>query len=167
MSRGRNNKIVGQTGEYLVAAELSRRGLICTTFTGNVPHYDVIASNEAGEHISVQVKASFSDSWQFADVGDFCEIQFNGTQQIVGENKSCPVKSLVVVFVTIDLHRRDEFYVMTWEELRAVIVANHKRYLDKHLGVRPKNYKSLHVGVRSEHLLHYKDNWEVVFKRLA
>ena len=44
MGRGRSNKLVGQTGEYLVAAALSRRGLIATTFTGNVPHYDIIAS---------------------------------------------------------------------------------------------------------------------------
>ena len=44
MATGRTSKLVGQTGEYLVAAELSRRGLIATTFTGNVPHYDIIAS---------------------------------------------------------------------------------------------------------------------------
>ena len=49
MATGRNNKLVGQTGEYLVAAELSRMNLIATTFTGNVPHYDIIASdNRAG-----------------------------------------------------------------------------------------------------------------------
>ena len=41
MGTGRSNKLVGQTGEYLVTAELSRRGLIATTFTGNVPHYDI------------------------------------------------------------------------------------------------------------------------------
>lgn len=48
MATGRSNKLVGQTGEYLVAAELSRRGFIATTFTGNVPHYDIIASDETG-----------------------------------------------------------------------------------------------------------------------
>jgi len=48
MATGRSNKLVGQTGEYLVAAELLRRGLIATTFTGNVPHYDIIASDETG-----------------------------------------------------------------------------------------------------------------------
>ena len=58
MASGRSNKLVGQTGEYLVAAELSRRGMIATTFTGNVPYYDIIASNEDGKHVSVQVKAS-------------------------------------------------------------------------------------------------------------
>jgi hypothetical protein len=31
---------VGQAGEYLLAAELSQRGLIANTFTGNVPHRD-------------------------------------------------------------------------------------------------------------------------------
>ena len=56
MATGFSNKLVGQTGEYLVAAELSRRGLIATTFTGNVPHYDIIASGEDGRHVSVQVK---------------------------------------------------------------------------------------------------------------
>ena len=44
MATGRSTKLVGQAGECLVAAELSRRGLIATTFTGNVPHYDIIAS---------------------------------------------------------------------------------------------------------------------------
>src|SRR5262249_39805385 len=67
MATGRQNYLTKQTGEYLVAAELSRRGLIATTFTGNVPHYDIIASNEHGKHVSVQVKASRGSSWQFGD----------------------------------------------------------------------------------------------------
>jgi hypothetical protein len=54
MATGRSNKLVGRTGEYLVAAELSRRGLVATTVTGNadatrpapycvppVPHFDL------------------------------------------------------------------------------------------------------------------------------
>jgi Holliday junction resolvase-like predicted endonuclease len=56
MATGRQMKLVGQKGEYLVAAELGRRGLIATTFTGNVPDYDIIVSTEQGKHISVQVK---------------------------------------------------------------------------------------------------------------
>lgn len=57
MATGLSNKLVGQSGEYLVAMELSRRGLIATTFTGNVPHYDIIASDITGRHFTVQVKA--------------------------------------------------------------------------------------------------------------
>jgi len=44
MSKGRKNQLTKQIGEYLVAAELGRRGFLATTFTGNVPHYDVLAA---------------------------------------------------------------------------------------------------------------------------
>ncbi len=76
MRKGRSHKLVGATGEYLVAAELSRRGLIATTFTGNVPHYDIIASDDAGHHVSVQVKASKGGSWQFANITNFWTIVY-------------------------------------------------------------------------------------------
>ena len=54
MSSGRNNQLLGATGEYLVAAELCRCGLIATTFTGNVPFYDIIASDEFRRHVAGQ-----------------------------------------------------------------------------------------------------------------
>jgi VCBS repeat protein len=65
MATGRSNYLTKQTGEYLVAAELSRRGCIATTFTGNVPHYDIVAVDEHGGHALVQVKAIAGKSWQF------------------------------------------------------------------------------------------------------
>jgi len=74
MATGRSNKLVGQTGVYLVTAALSRRGLIATTFTGNVPHYAIIASDETGRHVSVQVKACRGSSWQFGNITQFCGI---------------------------------------------------------------------------------------------
>jgi len=46
MATGRSNKIVGQIGEFLACAELGRRlNLIATPFAGNVPGYDVIATD--------------------------------------------------------------------------------------------------------------------------
>lgn len=38
-NRGLRNKLAGQVGEYLVCAEFGRRGLIATSFTGNVPDF--------------------------------------------------------------------------------------------------------------------------------
>ncbi len=75
IATGLSNKLVAQTGEYLVAAKLSRRGLIATIFTGNVPHY-IDTSNEDGKHVSVQVKTSRDSSWQFSDITHFCNISF-------------------------------------------------------------------------------------------
>jgi hypothetical protein len=166
MGTGRNNKLVGQAGEYLGAAELSRRGYIATTFTGNVPDYDIIASNENGEHVSVQVKASRSSSWQFGDISRYCRISFKGRYQIVGSPKSCPVQRLVVVFVVIGAEREDRFYILTWTSLRNLLVKHHKAFLAEHGGKRPKKWDSLHCAILENVLTPHLDRWDVVKKCL-
>lgn len=165
-SRGLSNKLVGQTGEYLVAAELSRRGFIATTFTGNVPHYDIIASNQIGQHVSVQVKAGRGGSWQFGDITRFCDIKFDGKHQFVGKSKPYPVKRLVVVFVKIEDNGNDRFYIITWKGLRDLLVKKHKEYLEHHSGVRPKNWKSLHSAITERTLSSYRDKWDTIEKNL-
>ena len=40
MATGRSNMLIKQIGEYLVACELARRGLVVATFSGNVPDFD-------------------------------------------------------------------------------------------------------------------------------
>jgi len=166
MSKGRSNKLVGQTGEYLVAAELSRRGLIATTFTGNVPHYDIIASDEDGRHVSVQVKAIRGGSWQFSNITQFCDITFDGKRQIVGKPKPCPVRRLVMVFVKIEEDGNDQFFILTWQRLRDLLIKECKAYLQKHKGVRPKNWKSLHTAITEKTLRPYLDKWVTIKKNL-
>lgn len=166
MATGRSNKLVGQTGEYLVAAELSRRGLIATTFTGNVPHYDIIASNEYGKHVSVQVKASRGFSWQFGDITRFCNVSFKGKRQIIGRSKRCPVHRLVVVFVRIMANGSDQYFILTWRRLRDLIVKGHKAFLAKHNGQRPQKWNSLHCAIYQEDLRPYKDKWATIERNL-
>jgi hypothetical protein len=166
MATGRSNKLVGQTGEYLVAAELSRRGLIATTFTGNVPHYDIIASDETGRHVSVQVKAARGGSWQFADITHYCDITFKGHRQVVGRAKPCPVRRLVVVFVALGKERDDRFYILTWQRLRDLLIRDRVAYLGKHGGIRPKQWKSLHSGIVEKSLLPYRDRWKTIERSL-
>lgn len=166
MATGRSNKLVGQTGEYLVAAELSRRGLIATTFTGNVPHYDIIASDENGRHVSIQVKASRGSSWQFGNITQYCNIAFNGKQQLIGTIKSCPVLRLIVIMVKINKKGNDCFYILSWENLRNLLVNNHQLFLTKHNGIRPKNAQSLHCAIEETRLESFKDNWGIIEENL-
>ena len=166
MATGRSNKLVGQTGEYLVAAELSRRGLIATTFTGNVPHYDIIASDETGRHVSVQVKASRGGSWQFGDVRHFFDITLHGNRQVVGKPNPCPVRGLVVVFVSIAEDRNDRFYILMWQRLRDLLMKTHVAYLRKHGGVRPKQWESMHSAIVEKALLRYRDKWKTIERNL-
>ena len=167
MATGRSNKLVGQTGEYLVAAELSRRGFIATTFTGNVPHYDIIASDESGRHLSVQVKASRSTSWQFGNITLYCTVTFDGKRQIVGDRKPCPVRGLMMVFVRIGDNGDDRFYILTWEQLRDLLVDQYTTYLAKHDCTRPKRWDSLHCAITESNLEPYRDKWDTVEKFLS
>jgi hypothetical protein len=167
MGAGRNNKLVGQAGEYRVAAELCRRGLIATTFTGNVPYYDIIASDEEGRHVSLQVKASRHPSWQFGDVSQFCGISFdNKRRQIVGRPKPCPVLRLMVVFVMIDAEGADRFYILTWRRLRDIIIRGHKAYLARHGGRRAQKWDSLHCAISEKTLRPYMDKWSTIEENL-
>jgi hypothetical protein len=166
MATGRSNKLVGQTGEYLVAAELSRRGLIATTFTGNVPHYDIIASDEDGRHVSIQVKASRSPSWQFGNITQYCDITFDGKRQVVGKAKSCPVLRLIVAFVKIEEDGNDRFYILPWKRLCELLINHHKQFLAKHDGIRPKKWNSLHCAIAQTALQPYQDKWDTIEKNL-
>jgi hypothetical protein len=166
MATGRSNKLVGQAGEYLVAAELSRRGLIATTFTGNVPHYDIIASDDTGRHVSVQVKAGRSASWQFGNIRDFCDITFEGKRQVIGKPKVCPVLRLIVVFVKIEEDRHDRFYILAWDKLRDLLIKGHKTFLARHDGVRPQRWDSLHCAIMEKVLHRYQDKWDTIEKNL-
>lgn len=166
MATGRSNKLVGQAGEYLVAAELSRRGLIATTFTGNVPDYDIIASDAKGRHVSVQVKASTGGSWQFGDITRYCDLTFKEHRQVVGKPKPCPVRRLVVVFVTLGVERGDHFYILPWRRLRDLLVRQHVEYLRKHGGVRPKRWDSMHTVIMEKTLQPYRDQWQTIERNL-
>src|SRR5215831_9443517 len=100
MATGRSNYLTKQTGEYIVAAELSRRGFIATTFTGNVPYYDIVAVNEKGRHALVQVKAIQGNSWQLS-ADQFADIEMNGRQQIIRRQLDSPFQYLIFVMVQI------------------------------------------------------------------
>jgi hypothetical protein len=167
MPSGRHNKLLGAAGEYLIAAELCRRGLIATTFTGNVPFYDIIASDEGGRHVAVQVKASSRGSWQVSDITSYFEVAFKETQQIIGKPKPCPIKRLVMVFVVVDPKGQDRFYILTWAEFRDILLIHHKEYLAKHNGIRPKKWNSLHAAIKEELLKDYQDNWSQIQNNLG
>jgi hypothetical protein len=63
MGRGRRNTLAGQIAEHLVCAELARRDLLATTFSGNVPQFDVLATDESCLTVPIQVKASRGSKW--------------------------------------------------------------------------------------------------------
>lgn len=166
MATGRHAQLIKQVGEYLVAAEVCRRGFIATTFTGNVPHYDIIASNQAGGHQAIQVKAiTNNSSWQF-DIRKFADVQIEGKRQIIGRPIVPPYPDLICVLVRLREYGTDEFYVLTWEDLQKVAIAHHREFLDQHGGVRPRQHDSFHTAILPAMLKEHRNQWGVLEARL-
>lgn len=136
MATGRSNYLTKQAGEYIVAAELSRRGFVATTFTGNVPSYDivaVVAVDDKGGHALVQVKPVAADSWQLT-LSQFADVVFDGPKQIIRGQLPDPYPNLICVMVQVapaDSERHDRFYVLPWRELARIVIDGHTKYLAK------------------------------------
>jgi len=166
MATGREMQLAKQVGEYLVAAEVCRRGFIATTFTGNVPHYDIIASNAKGLRQAIQVKTIRGGGWQL-DLRAFMALGLRGKRQIIGQPADPPYPDLICVFVRLRDDGADQFYVLTWIELQKIVIAGHREYLARVGGVRPKKYDSYHGAIRPEMLAKQRDNWRLLNKRLT
>src|SRR3989344_4107770 len=87
-------KQTGQFGEYLVASELCRRGFIATTFTRNMPGFDILAlDQETQKHLKIKVKTikPGRGDWQ-PNAKHFLEFDKDlfetGVQKIIGLNRS-------------------------------------------------------------------------------
>jgi hypothetical protein len=166
MATGRSTKLTGAVGEFLVAAELCRRGLIATPFSGNVPHYDIIASNHSDGHVVIQVKAINKINWQF-DSSKFVDISMDGDRQLLGYPVDEPYPNLYCVFVALGNSREtDRFFVFKWLQLREIIIAHHGEYLAKHGGVRPKAPKSTHCSISISHLEKFENNWDAILQTI-
>ena len=163
MATGRDYQITKQIGEYLVASALGRIGLVAATFSGNVPEYDIVATDSKYHSVPVQVKTSNGGSWQF-DNRHFVEIHLKGKKQIVGRPRSLP-KNLVCVFVALSPRYGEErFYVLSLRTLQRRIISGLKKYLKRFGGVRPKRFDSFHGAIGEEDLSRFRDAWVSEFR---
>jgi len=163
MASGRKNQLTKQIGEYLVAAELCRRGLIATTFTGNVPDFDVIATNKSFKTVPIQVTTIWGKgAWQF-DGSKFLDIKFevNGIQRIIGK-KNLSNPDLICIFVRLISQGNDGFFIFRLIDLQEIIFEHYSQYLVKHNGKRPRNESSTHAGVNPILLERFRDNWGII-----
>ncbi len=155
MVSGRDMQLTRQIGEYLVAAELGRRGWIATTFTGSVPGFDILAVNEKGRLIEVQVKAIRSSSWQL-NAGHYIKVEvLKGVQHNRG---ILPLTSRgrICIFVRLLGQGKDEFYIFGWSDLQEIV---HRDYA---AGRRPKNPETRHHALYPKDLAEFKDNWKLL-----
>ena len=170
MTTGQERQLTGAVGEFRVAAELCRRGLLATPFSGNVPHYDIVASGQRGGHVAIQVKAINGGSWQF-DVRRFMQITIEetpqGVRQVPGRVVREPYPGLVYVLVLLSQDGNDRFFVLTWKQLRQIIVDDYRIYLSKVGGVRPKAPRSFHTALKVDEVADYEGSWDIIPRSMS
>ena len=162
MATGRQIQLTKQVGEYLVAAELSRRELLTATFAGNVPDYDIVATGGRGQTALVQVKAIAGPSWQF-DIRRFTDVRCQAGAQTMGQPTPPPAGDLICVLVRLnkDGYGADRFYVLRWPELQRVLINGYRAYLARHDGRRPTRADSFHTALRETQIAPFLDNWSL------
>ena len=166
MATGRSNQLIKQVGEYLVACELARRGLLVATFSGNVPDFDLIATNFKGFSFPIQVKTIKGWAWQFS-INKFVDITFDKMKQIIGDKKLIPIPQLVCVFViAAEKYGEDQFFVLEWLKVQDILIVNHKSWLESHGGERPRKFDSMHCAIIKSDLQDYQNNWAIISSRL-
>lgn len=170
MKKGLSNKLAGQVGEYLVCAELGKRGLISTSFTGNVPEFDLIVANNELKTIPIQVKTSRSSSWpSLASLWIDIEIKDIEKKQIDHGNKSITNPELIYICVALaetDSEQRDRFFILTKSDLQIICARNYREWMNGIGWKRPRNYKSLDNRYYLENLVPFENKWELIENQL-
>ena len=155
MATGLSTQLTRQIGEHLVAAKLGRMGYVAAPFAGNVPLFDLLAADERGFSIPIQVKAINGISWQYR-ADDFLEIELlDGFQHVRGK-KPLLNPDLVCIYILLRADEQDEFYIFSLRDLQEHTFEVYKSRK------RPKNPNSTHCAVFPRHLQPFRDNWQLI-----
>ncbi len=152
MARNFSSQLAGQIGESLVVSELGRRGIIATTFAGNVPDIDILAYRD-GVTLHIQVKA-----WREGDVSfnalRFIQIEFEGNTQTVTGIDDALDPNLTYVFVKIgEKPSLDRYFILRQSQLQSLVHNSYSAWLADKGGIRPRNPTTTHTAVRLIDLL--------------
>ena len=172
MVTGRQKQLIKQVGEYLVAAELCRRELIATSFTGNVPIFDILAITSDEKMKTVQVKTTTTNSGWNLDAIDFLDFHTStdNSQYIKGVRKISN-NNTIFCFVKIGSFGKenttptnDEFFILPFCELQKIIKNKYSAFLTKVNHIRPNKHDSHHVKIKEDDIEKFKDNWDCVLE---
>jgi len=155
MAKGLSSKLTGQIGEHLVTAELGRRGIIATPFSGNVPDIDILAhANGVTGHI--QVKAINKDSWQF-DIRRFLDVDLVKTGQVVRGINRLLDRKIICIYVSLGGELGDDtFYIFKQGWLQDYF---HRRYKGRK---PPKNINSFHCAIWEREMGQHLGKWQII-----
>ena len=169
VSTGRNNKLAGQIGAFLACAELGRRGLIATPFSGNVPAFDILAADDQCNTVPIQVKASQGDNWTSkADTWLKLTLDPQTKVQINGGSQEVENPELIYVHVAIAKPDggKDQYFILTKRQLQEVAIKKYSAWMDTIGWRRPRSPDSFDCRYWIKDLEEYRDNWKLIAEKL-
>ena len=170
MGKGYRNNLAKQMAEHLVCAELGRRELVATPFSGNVPNYDVLVADGDGRALPIQVKATRHATWP-SNALLWMDIELDartGVQKYSGL-KPLPTPDLIYVCVALastDNANRDRYFILTTGELQLACERHYRNWMDSHGWRRPKKVDSFDLRYKIEDLADFEENWELIARLL-
>ena len=153
MATGAGMQQTGQAGEHYVAAELCRRGAYAVTFSGNIPNFDIIASNrEQTRAIQIQVKTKRTKGVWHASTDH-------------GKPRRKPkdeIRFWVLVDLSKPLGELPDFYIMPEYWIQNDIHKKHTAYWAKHTSKQSKGPQSKHHGIKIERVEQWRGRWDIL-----
>ena len=170
MSTGLNNKLAKQIGEHLVCAELGRRKLIATPFSGNVPAFDILAADDLCRTVPIQVKASRGDSWP-SDARHWMRMSFDPKTKAQKNLGPIQILNRNLIYVCVAIAppdgSKDRFFILTKAQLQDICIRCYSAWMDKHEWKRPRKPESYDCRYKISDLKSYEDKWPLISERLA
>ncbi len=137
--------LCGVSGEYFVAAELSRRGYVASLTLRNTRGIDILASNEnATKSVGIQVKS----------------IQGSGRDWMLNQKIETEIATnLFYVFVRLNDLSPPEYYVVPKEDAANYSRTNHERWLATP-GKNGQQHNDTSMRKFADPENKYKDRWD-------
>lgn len=166
MASGVSNKLTGQIGEHLVSAVLGTLGYYASTYSGNVPGFDVTAvHSESLKSFPVQVKTSTKGALLQSQIDKWCSHSVDDdNRQTIGALNALRYPDLIWVLVRLgDVGiTRTRFFICTESDIQRKIVSRYSAFMERHGYRRPGGGASLQAILNMNDVAEYEDNWEIL-----
>ena len=91
----------------------------------------------------------------------------DGDRQLLGKRTEEPYPDLFCVFVALgENNTKDRYFMFSWSRLAEIVVSNHKNYLAKHSGFRPRVPKSTHCSISISELQIFENQWNSILEAI-
>jgi len=152
--RNLEKSLVGITGVYYAAAELSRMGYIALITARNTRAYDILIFKEGKyKTLPIQVKTSSGDNFHIVLIKDIKKMSRDLNKKI-----TCP-------YILVKLkYKNPEFYILNAKQMKNLVKKDWNIWLNKkhHKPVRTKNVRIIFQQKEILKILEnkFKDKWK-------